>query len=228
MAGQSNFHLQKSWQRLFDAWNLTQKIDRISSFLVNERAKGKDIFPQESEVFAALNACPFQKVRVVILGQDPYHGPGQAHGLAFSVRTDQKIPPSLKNIFQEIRDNCGGTVPESGDLTHWAHQGVLLLNAVLTVESGRPGSHRGQGWEELTDVILRRLSAERHGLVFVLWGADAQKKASLIDPKKHLILTAPHPSPLSAYRGFFGCGHFTKINKWLKEHGDKPISWFPA
>lgn len=219
---------KNSWKsRLKESLSLPVAME-LCRFLRSERSSGKQIYPPRDEVFSALELCPFEQVRVVILGQDPYHGPDQAHGLAFSVRTGQKMPPSLRNIYREIQLSCGGVIPSSGDLTHWAQQGVLLLNTVLTVEAGKAASHRGRGWEVFTDAILERLNREKSGLVFVLWGADAQAKAGLIDSQKHLILAAPHPSPLSAYRGFFGCGHFVKINKWLNDLGAPEIKWFPT
>lgn len=166
-----------------------------------------------------------QQGKVVILGQDPYHGPGQAHGLSFSVRPGVRVPPSLQNIFQELHSDLGIAVPNHGCLTHWAEQGVLLLNAALTVEQGRAGSHQGKGWERFTDRVIDCLNRERDGLVFLLWGSYAQKKGALIDTRRHLVLKAPHPSPLSAHRGFLGCRHFSRANAWLAEHGEQPIDW---
>ena len=224
-----NFDLEPSWKiRLLPEFSKPY-MQNLKKFLNAEKDSGKKIFPSDSDIFAALDACPFEKVRVVILGQDPYHGDGQAHGLCFSVRKGVPLPPSLKNIFKELQSDCGVTVPDNGDLigdlTPWARQGVLLLNTILTVEAGKPESHRGKGLEEFTDRILHLLNSEREGLVFVLWGANAQSKASLIDASRHLILKAPHPSPLSAYRGFFGCGHFSKINAWLENLGHQQINW---
>ena len=198
---------------------------KLSEFLHAEKSAGNIIYPPESEIFAALEACHFDQVRVVILGQDPYHGPGQAHGLCFSVRSGIPLPPSLKNIFKELQSDGSPPPSTGGDLTGWARQGVLLLNTVLTVAAGKPESHRGQGWEQFTDKILETLNRERDGIVFVLWGSHAQSKSGLIDGKRHEILTAPHPSPLSAYRGFFGCRHFSKINACLKISGFPPIIW---
>lgn len=183
------------------------------------------VHPKHVDLFNAFNLCPFEKVRVVILGQDPYHGIGQAHGLSFSVRKGVSIPPSLKNIFKEIASDVGTLIPTSGNLEHWAEQGVLLLNATLTVESGLPASHQGQGWETFTDAVIKKISDEKEQVVFLLWGKYAQAKASLINSKKHLILTAPHPSPFSAYTGFFGSKHFSQTNAYLKKHGHKPIIW---
>jgi uracil-DNA glycosylase len=183
------------------------------------------IFPRGTEYFAALNACPFDRVKVVILGQDPYHGPGQAHGLSFSVRPGVQIPPSLTNIFKEIQSDLGLEPPTHGYLQHWAEQGVLLLNSTLTVEARRAGSHQKKGWENFTDAVIRHLNRERDHLAFVLWGSYAQKKASFVDQTRHLVLKSVHPSPLSAHRGFFGSKHFSKINAYLTEHGQTPIDW---
>lgn len=183
------------------------------------------VYPPASRIFAAFNACPFDRTKVVILGQDPYHGAGQANGLCFSVGPGTQMPPSLINIFKEVSADTGAPYPDDGDLTRWANQGVLLLNATLTVEAGRAGSHQGRGWEEFTDEVIRRLSADRIGLVFILWGSYAIRKSALIDPTKHLILTSVHPSPLSAHRGFFGNHHFTRANAYLTAHGQTPINW---
>ena len=187
----------------------------------------RTVYPAEGQVFAALALTSFESVKVVIVGQDPYHGAGQAHGLAFSVPAEVQAPPSLRNIFREIADDVyGGQMPDrSTDLTRWAEQGVLLLNASLTVTAGEAGSHADLGWIALTDAIIRQLGARRDHLVFLLWGRYAQSKRSLIDAKRHLVLTAPHPSPLSAYRGFFGCGHFSKANAYLQANGCEPIQW---
>lgn len=182
------------------------------------------VYPPASRIFAAFNACPFDRTKVVILGQDPYHGAGQANGLCFSVGPGTQMPPSLINIFKEVSADTGAPYPDDGDLTRWANQGVLLLNATLTVEAGRAGSHQGRGWEEFTDEVIRRLSADRTGLVFILWGSYAIRKSALIDPTKHLILTSVHPSPLSAHRGFFGNHHFTRANAYLTAHGQTPIN----
>jgi uracil-DNA glycosylase len=172
-----------------------------------------------------LNSTPFNKVKVVILGQDPYHGPGQAHGLCFSVQDGVPLPPSLLNIYKELEVDLGSSRPVGGNLQHWAEQGVLLINAVLTVERGRAGAHQGKGWEKFTDRIVSELNESRDGLVFMLWGSYAMKKGAMIDRSRHLVLTAPHPSPLSAHRGFFGCRHFSKANTWLEQHGQSPINW---
>lgn len=184
------------------------------------------VYPPQRDVFNALTLTPPERVKVVILGQDPYHGPGQAHGLSFSVPEDVKIPPSLRNMFKAIAIDYPDTVlPQQGDLTHWAEQGVLLLNTVLTVEQGKAHSHAKWGWETFTDTVIRKVSDATEHVVFLLWGAHAQKKAALIDGRKHCILTAPHPSPLSAHRGFFDAHHFRKTNAYLQQHGRQPVTW---
>lgn len=183
------------------------------------------VFPPPKLVFNAFAHCPFQNVKVVILGQDPYHGAGQAHGLSFSVPDGVAVPPSLQNIYKEIKDDIGVDIPPSGNLERWADQGVLLLNATLTVEKGNAGSHQGLGWEIFTDAIIKKLSDEKEHLVFLLWGRYAQNKGVVINHEKHLTLTAAHPSPFSAYNGFFGCKHFSKTNAYLREHGIEPILW---
>ncbi len=195
------------------------------AFAQAERNRGKVIYPPAEQVFNAFKQTEFAEVKVVILGQDPYHGAGQANGLAFSVNKGVKIPPSLVNIYKEIASDIGAVPPKHGDLTHWAQQGVLLLNTVLTVEASRANSHRQHGWEVFTDAVISSLNQAEQHIVFLLWGAPAQKKAALIDAQKHTILTAPHPSPLSAYRGFFGCRHFSRANEALIAHGQKPIIW---
>ena len=185
----------------------------------------REVYPPAGKIFAAFDACPFDKVKVVILGQDPYHGPGQANGLCFSVNPGVRMPPSLVNIFKEVSDDTGAPFPTDGDLSRWATQGVLLLNATLTVEANRAGSHQGQGWEQFTDEVISRLSRDRDNLVFILWGSYAIRKSALIDPSRHLILTSPHPSPLSAHRGFFGNHHFSRANAFLAAKGSTPIIW---
>jgi len=197
----------------------------LKAFLQTEKAAGKTIYPKGDQIFNAMNTTAFDSVRVVILGQDPYHGEGQAHGLSFSVPQGVKPPPSLVNIYKEIAAEYGAPVPRHGDLTNWAKQGVLLLNATLTVENGLAGSHQNKGWEEFTDAIIRAINDTHTHIVFLLWGSYAQKKGTFIDRSKHLVLTAPHPSPLSAHRGFLGCGHFKKANDYLIEHGQTPIDW---
>ncbi len=196
----------------------------LRAFLVQEKAKHR-VYPPGSEIFNAFAHTPFHKVRVVILGQDPYHGPEQAHGLCFSVRKGVPPPPSLKNVFKELHASTGVCIPTHGDLSSWANQGVLLLNTVLTVRAHQANSHRNQGWEQFTDRVISLLNERRDGLVFVLWGSAAGKKTSMIDANRHRILRSPHPSPLSAHRGFFGCGHFTTINAHLESVGGQPINW---
>ena len=198
---------------------------QLLDFVEGERKSGKVIYPRNSDVFNAMGFTPFARVTVVILGQDPYHGPNQAHGLCFSVKPPTVPPPSLVNIFKEIRDDLEITRPPHGCLEAWARQGVLLLNAVLTVEEGKPGSHANRGWERFTDRVIRELNDRRENLVFLLWGSYAQKKAGFVDRRRHLVLEAPHPSPLSASRGFFGCRHFSKANSYLQEHGVAQIDW---
>lgn len=183
------------------------------------------VYPPASKIFAAFDSCPFDQTKVVIVGQDPYHGPGQANGLSFSVNQGVALPPSLVNIFKEIHDDTGAPIPADGDLSRWARQGVLLLNASLTVREHQPKSHSGIGWEEFTAEAIRRLNADRDHLVFMLWGSDAIRRGAAIDRNRHLVLTSPHPSPLSAYRGFFGNRHFSRANAWLEAHGETPIIW---
>ncbi|MCZ4245756.1 uracil-DNA glycosylase [Pedobacter punctiformis] len=199
---------------------------KLKAFLQDEKQKGKIIYPKGADIFNALNTTPFDEVKVVILGQDPYHGTGQAHGLSFSVQRGMTIPPSLKNIYKELETDIEGfKAPNHGNLTHWAEQGVLLLNATLTVRASEAGSHQNQGWEIFTDEIIKALSQKREHLVFLLWGKYAQQKAALIDQKKHYVLTAAHPSPFSAYNGFFGSKHFSKANQLLIQSNLKPIDW---
>jgi uracil-DNA glycosylase len=217
--------LEPSWKVRLAPLFETEGMQRLAEFLRGEKAAGKTVFPRGSDIFAALDATPFEQVKVVILGQDPYHGPGQAHGLCFSVQPGVPAPPSLANIFVELERDLGIPRPNHGCLTRWAEQGVLLLNAVLTVERGLAGSHQGRGWESLTDAIVEHLNREREGLVFMLWGSQAQAKGRIVDARKHLVLKAPHPSPLSAYRGFIGCGHFSQANRYLESHGKAPIDW---
>jgi len=201
--------------------------EELKSFLLEEK-KAYRVFPAGSRIFAALDHTPFSKVKVVILGQDPYHGDGQAHGLCFSVPEGIAIPPSLVNIYKELNTDLGIPIPKSGNLEKWAHQGVLLLNATLTVRANQAGSHQRRGWENFTDEIIRQLSARQTGLVFILWGSYAQAKESLIDRSKHFILKSVHPSPLSVYRGFFGCRHFSQTNKLLIQSGKQPVDWNPT
>lgn len=217
--------LHESWlARLEDEFSKPY-FANLTDFVRGEYMQ-KKIYPPPARVFAALDDCPFENVRVVILGQDPYHGPGQANGLSFSVAKGVRTPPSLQNIYKELQTDLGLPIPNHGDLTKWSKQGVLLLNATLTVEERRPGSHQKKGWEDFTDAIINVLSSEREGLVFLLWGAYAQKKGAVIDTKKHLVLSAPHPSPYSAHSGFFGSRHFSKTNDFLIKKEQEPIDWF--
>jgi len=200
-------------------------MDELKSFLMSERARGRTIFPRPTDWFRALDLTPLDKVRAVILGQDPYHGEGQAHGLCFSVPPGVRPPPSLANIFRELESDLGVRPSPHGFLEHWANQGVLLLNSVLTVEMGRAASHRDRGWERFTDSVVRLVNAKPDPVVFLLWGSYAQKKAGFVDTSRHLVLKTAHPSPLSAHSGFFGCRHFSKANTFLKERGLQPIDW---
>lgn len=217
--------LDPEWLQLLQPEFDAPYMQTLRAFLAAERAAGKVIYPPGALWFNALNHTPFSKVKVVILGQDPYHGPHQAHGLCFSVMEGVAPPPSLLNIFTEIKRDLGIEQPSHGNLTAWADQGVLLLNAVLTVEQGKAGAHQGKGWEIFTDRIVALLNERREHLVFLLWGSYAQKKGALIDRKKHLVLTSPHPSPLSAYRGFIGNSHFSQANAYLKKQGLGTINW---
>jgi uracil-DNA glycosylase len=214
-----------AWQPLLEDVLGSTKWQQLNAFLAAERAAGKIIYPPEAEWFTALNLLAPDQVKVVILGQDPYHGPCEAHGLSFSVPLGVKTPPSLQNIFKEIARDLGHSPPQHGHLDSWAKQGVLLLNSVLTVEANRAASHAKQGWEELTDALIKALAAQYPHLVFMLWGAYAQKKQSLIDARQHCILCSVHPSPLSAYRGFIGNGHFSAANQYLEAQGKSAIDW---
>jgi uracil-DNA glycosylase len=225
MGDTREIRLEPSWKaRLENEFSLPY-MAALRAFLLERKRAGAVVFPPGSLIFNALDSTPFERVKVVILGQDPYHGPGQAHGLCFSVRDGVAPPPSLVNIFRELTEDVGCPPPSSGDLQPWAEQGVLLLNAVLTVERGRAGAHQGKGWERFTDRIVAELNDGRDGLVFMLWGSYALKKGAVIDRRRHLVLSAPHPSPLSAHRGFFGCRHFSKANAWLEQRGETPIRW---
>ena len=216
--------IEESWkQRLAPEFEKDYFI-RLTEFVRSEYMR-TTIYPPARQIFNAFDQCPFEQTKVVIIGQDPYHGPGQAHGLCFSVAEGVPNPPSLQNIFKEILSDLGKPMPSNGDLTRWAHQGVLLLNATLTVQAHQAGSHQRKGWEEFTDAAIRHLAEEREHLVFILWGAYAQKKGAFIDRNKHLVLTSAHPSPLSAYNGFFGNKHFSRTNEYLKAHGITEIDW---
>ena len=192
---------------------------------VREEYSSRQIFPRGGNIFRAFDKCPFDKLKVVIIGQDPYHGEGQANGLCFSVNDGVQFPPSLRNIFQEVESDTGAPVPTSGNLDRWAEQGVLLLNSVLTVRAHEAASHAGRGWEQFTDAVVREIAARREGVVYMLWGSYAQRKGAIADPARNCILKAVHPSPLSAYRGFFGCRHFSQANNYLVAHGKEPIVW---
>ena len=226
--------------KLHPSWKIELEQDlrsaymvRLRKFLQSEITSGKKVFPPMREIFSALDHCPLDQVRVVIIGQDPYHGENQAHGLSFSVKPGVQPPPSLLNIFREIQEDVGTTMStpkqfsfNEGCLNGWAKQGVLLLNSVLTVVAGRSGSHQGYGWERFTDQIVKIVNEQSNHVVFLLWGRPAQKKGAIVDRERHLVLTTPHPSPLSAERGFFGCKHFTQTNNYLQDHGYQPIDWF--
>jgi uracil-DNA glycosylase len=223
--------LDPSWKKRLEQEFASDYMTELREYLAHRKTQAAVVFPHSSEWFSAFSLTPFDDVKVVILGQDPYHGAGQAHGLSFSVPEGLAIPPSLLNIFKEIDADIGDGEPKltalrHGCLTPWAKQGVFLLNSVLTVEQGEAASHQGRGWETFTDSVIRQLSDERDDLVFLLWGSYAQKKGQVIDSKRHLVLKCPHPSPLSAHRGFLGCGHFSKTNEWLIDHKQDPIDWF--
>ncbi len=216
--------INPSWYKELDNEFQSPYFSKLKIFVKNAYRR-KIIYPSAKNIFHAFDLCNFNDVKVVILGQDPYHGVGQAHGLAFSVPKDIMIPPSLSNIFKEIKQDIGVNAPKNGDLTRWSNQGVLLLNATLTVEAQQAGSHQNQGWEIFTNAVIQQLSKKKEGIVFMLWGSYARRKSLLIDKKKHIILQATHPSPLSAYRGFFGCRHFSKTNEWLKRQKKQSIDW---
>lgn len=223
--------IHPSWKQRLEPEFAADYMQELRTYLARRKAQSAVVYPHSSVWFNAFALTPFDEVKVVILGQDPYHGEGQAHGLSFSVREGVAIPPSLLNVFKEIDsdlkpDDMPLAVQRKGCLEPWARQGVLLLNSVLTVESGQAASHQGRGWESFTDSVIKSLSDEREQLVFMLWGSYAQKKGQIIDAERHLVLSAPHPSPLSAHRGFLGCRHFSKANDWLVSHEQEPINWF--
>lgn len=224
-AAQDRIKLEPGWKEALHEEFDKPYMQALGEFLRREKAAGKQIFPPGGLIFNALNSTPLAQVKVVIIGQDPYHGPGQAHGLCFSVQPGVPVPPSLSNIFKELKRDLNIDPPNHGCLQHWAEQGVLLLNTSLTVEQGKAGSHAGAGWQPFTDRVIEVVSQQRPHLVFLLWGAHAQSKERLIDPTRHLILRSPHPSPLSAHRGFIGNGHFGRTNKFLEQHGLAPIDW---
>jgi len=218
--------LEASWLNILKGEFEQPYMLKLKEFLKAQKAAGHVIYPKSSDIFNAFNTTPFDNLKVVILGQDPYHGPNQAHGLSFSVQKGVAIPPSLQNMYKELQNEIPGFVmPGHGNLTEWAEQGVLLLNATLTVAASTPGSHQKAGWEHFTDKVISEISNRKEGIIFLLWGKFAQAKAGLIDAKKHHILIAPHPSPFSAHSGFFGCGHFTKTNDILLKEGKQPIEW---
>ena len=225
MSESRELKLEASWKARVGDWFARDDMQALSAFLRERRGAGARIHPAPADMFAAFDATPFDNVKVVILGQDPYHGPGQAHGLSFSVLPGVTVPPSLVNIYKELASDTGFIRPDHGYLMTWAQQGVLLLNSVLTVEEGRAGSHQGKGWEGFTDHVVDVLNREREGLVFLLWGSYAQAKGKVIDTGRHRVLRAPHPSPLSAHRGFLGCGHFSAANNYLIRRGEAPIDW---
>ena len=216
--------IEPSWKEALKDEFGKDYFGKLTDFVKTEYSS-KQIFPAGSQIFNAFDQCPFDKVKVVIIGQDPYHGPGQAHGLCFSVNDGVAFPPSLLNIFKEIERDLGIPYPQSGNLTRWAQQGVLLLNATLTVEAHKAGSHQGKGWETFTDAAIRKVATEKQNIVFMLWGSYAQQKGAMIDASKHLVLKSVHPSPLSAYRGFIGCGHFSQANQFLEAKGLDKIHW---
>lgn len=217
--------LEQDWLEHLEPEFSAPYMHSLKAFLSTEKAAGKTIYPKGADMFNALNTTRLKKVKVVIIGQDPYHGEGQAHGLSFSVPKGVRLPPSLQNIYKEIEAEYGYRMPRTGDLTGWAEQGVLLLNATLTVEAGQAGSHQKRGWEVFTDAVIRVVNEQCRNVVFLLWGSYAQKKGAIIDRSKHLVLESVHPSPLSAHRGFLGNGHFKKANDYLESHGRPPIDW---
>ena len=217
--------IEQSWKDVLAGEFEKDYFARLTQFVKEEYNSGTPIYPPARLIFNAFDHCPFDKVKVVILGQDPYHGAGQANGLCFSVNKGITFPPSLLNIFKEIQDDLGTPIPQDGDLTRWSDQGVLLLNVTLTVRASQAGSHQKRGWEEFTDAAIRELASRRSGIVFILWGSYAQKKGAFIDRSKHLVLSSPHPSPLSAYQGFFGNHHFSTANRYLQQQGKSEIIW---
>lgn len=217
--------IEQSWKEVLENEFAKEYFTRLTQFVKEEYNGDTPIYPPARLIFNAFDHCPFDKVKVVILGQDPYHGAGQANGLCFSVNKGIPFPPSLLNIFKEIQSDLGTPIPQDGDLTRWSDQGVLLLNATLTVRASQAGSHQRRGWEEFTDAAIRELASRRSGIVFILWGSYAQKKGAFIDRSRHLVLTSPHPSPLSAYQGFFGNHHFSTANSYLKKQGLSEINW---
>lgn len=220
----ADVRIAQSWHEILDDEFPKPYFDELVGFVKSEYAT-TEVYPKGSNIFRAFDKCPFDKLKVVIIGQDPYHGPGQANGLCFSVGEGVPFPPSLQNIFKEVHADTGAEIPSTGELERWAEQGVLLLNAVLTVRAHQAASHAGRGWEQFTDAVVRAIAERKEGIVYMLWGSYAQKKGAIADPRRNLILRAVHPSPLSAYRGFFGCRHFSQANDYLKSIGKEPIVW---
>ena len=220
----ADVRIAEDWKEVLHEEFNKPYFDELVGFVKQEYASGV-VYPAGQNIFRAFDKCPFDKLKVVIIGQDPYHGPGQANGLCFSVARGVQFPPSLQNIFKEVQSDIGAPVPESGELDRWAEQGVLLLNAVLTVRAHQAASHAGRGWEKFTDAVVRAIAERKKEVVYMLWGSYAQKKGAIADPHSNLILKAVHPSPLSAYRGFFGCKHFSEANKYLESVGKSPIVW---
>ena len=227
MTSQRSVQMEPGWKAALETEFDSEYMQALRAFLLEEKRRGKVVYPPGPQIFNAFNTTPFDQVKVVILGQDPYHGPGQAHGLSFSVPAGVPPPPSLQNIVKEIQRDLGIEMSRSGCLVPWAEQGVLLLNAVLTVEQRQAASHQGKGWEPFTDAVIAALNRERNHLVFILWGRHAQNKGAVIDRQRHLVITSPHPSPLSASRGFFGSRPFSKSNDYLAAHGMSPVDWTP-
>lgn len=224
MSAEKNIKIESTWKKALEENFKSESFQKLREF-IREEYRINTCFPPASQIFNAFDHCPYDEVKVVIIGQDPYHGKGQANGLCFSVAPGVRFPPSLRNIFKEIKNDLEKGIPDSGDLTRWADQGVLLINATLTVREKQPGSHQKKGWEEFTDSVIRKLNEEKEGLVYLLWGAFAQKKADFIDEKRNLVLRSAHPSPFSADRGFFGNRHFSKTNDYLLKSGKEPIDW---
>lgn len=220
----ADVRIAQSWHEILNDEFHKPYFDELVGFVKSEYAT-TEVYPKGSNIFRAFDKCPFDKLKVVIIGQDPYHGPGQANGLCFSVGEGVPFPPSLQNIFKEVHADTGAEIPSTGELERWAEQGVLLLNAVLTVRAHQAASHAGHGWEQFTDAVVRAIAERKEGIVYMLWGSYAQKKGAIADPRRNLILRAVHPSPLSAYRGFFGCRHFSQANDYLKSIGKEPIVW---
>ncbi len=220
-----NPQIEASWKRVLADEFSRDYFRQLKNFLREEKRQGTVVYPPGPLIFNAFNHTPFERVKVVILGQDPYHGAGQAHGLSFSVQRGVRVPPSLQNMYKELHDDVGFVIPAHGNLEHWAEQGVFLLNSSLTVRAGAPASHQGKGWEEFTTAAVKALSDRRDGLVFMLWGRHALAKRSLLDETRHLVLGAPHPSPFSAHTGFFGCRHFSRANAYLEARGQQPVDW---